>query len=116
MKTHGIVLGTLRILLTTGLVTGTAFAASHNMESNADMGDKIKRGALNTTTGWTELPMQVVEESSSQNPYHGMTYGFINGLSTGLKRTLYGAWDFVTFPVPEYDKPVMEPETVFDKT
>lgn len=77
--------------------------------------NKLSRGAINTTTGWTELPLQMANQSS-ENLYQGMTYGFMDGLSMGLKRTLYGAWDFVTFPVPPYDKPVMDPETVFKPT
>lgn len=89
-------------------IPGSAFA-----EDGA--AKKFTRGALNTTTGWADLPMTMASECS-EDMYQGMTYGFVNGLSNGVKRTLYGAWDWVTFPIPPHDKPVMDPETVFGQT
>ncbi len=80
-----------------------------------DASQKFTRGALNTTTGWVEFPQQVIHQSS-ENIYQGATYGALDGLSLGLKRTLYGAWDWATFAIPPYDKPKMEPETVFGAT
>lgn len=98
----------LFLALTTMVVlTGTANADN-------DMGDKLGRGAANILTGWVELPYQVITQASD-DPYRGVTYGFIDGLSRGAQRTLYGAWDFVTFPIPPYDKPVMDPETLLYK-
>ena len=100
---RAMVLGTLLAFIAIGLYAGSASAD--------DASGKLMRGALNTTTGWTELPFQVAAQTA-QDPYKGMTYGFMDGLATGLKRTLYGAWDLVTFPMPPYDKPVMDPETL----
>jgi len=99
--------GPLAVLLAFTLFTLTANAT--------EVSDKFTRGALNTTTGWTELPLQIFQQSS-EHPYLGTTYGFMEGLSRGLQRTLYGAWDSVTFLIPPYDKPVMEPATVFEKS
>jgi putative exosortase-associated protein (TIGR04073 family) len=96
----------LVVFLALGLLVPPAAAAEEGA------GQKFTRGALNTTTGWTDLPKEVVTQSA-EDPYRGMTYGFLDGLASGTKRTLYGTWDFVTFPIPPYNKPVMEPETPF---
>lgn len=99
-----LVVGVALALILSGVFIGAANAE--------DAGKKLSRGAINATTGWTELPLQMASQSS-ENLYSGLTYGFMDGLSMGLKRTLYGTWDFITFPVPPFDKPVMKPETVF---
>ena len=104
MKIRAIGMATFVLFLTMGLFTGVAGAE--------DMGKKLCRGTINTTTGWAELPYQVVHQSSD-DPYKGMTYGFMDGLSKGLQRTMYGVWDSVTFMVPPYHEPAMEPETLF---
>ena len=93
-------------ILAVGLIS-TPMAGADDTASQ-----KFTRGAINTTTGWTELPLQVANQTS-EDPYRGLTYGLIDGISEGTKRTLWGAWDWVTFPIPPYDKPTMEPETVF---
>ncbi len=100
-----IALSALVVFLTGGLFIGTAAAED-------DASHKFTRGALNTTTGWTELPRQVVTQTS-EDPYQGMTYGLMDGLTLGTKRTLFGAWDWVTSPFPPYDTPKMQPETPF---
>lgn len=92
------------------LMTFVTFVAAAGAE---EAGQKFVRGAVNTTTGWTELPLQISTQMS-EDPYRGATYGFADGLSRGLKRTLWGAWDWVTFVIPPYDQPVMEPKTVFE--
>ncbi len=98
-------LGVLFLALTTMVVlTGTAAADN-------DMGEKLERGAANILTGWVELPYQVITQASD-DPYRGVTYGFFDGISRGVQRTLYGTWDVVSFPFPPYDKPVMDPETL----
>ena len=102
---------TLWMLLLT-LTTTVVLTQVANADN--DVGDKLGRGAANILTGWVEIPYQVVTQSSD-DPYRGMTYGFIDGISRGVQRTLYGAWDFVTFPFPPYDKPVMDPETLLCK-
>ncbi len=108
MKIREMVFATVMALLTVGLLTTAVTAAE-------DAGKKFTRGAINATTGWAELPYQVATQTSD-NPYRGMTYGFMDGVSRGVQRTLYGTWDFLTFMVPPSDKPVMQPETVFGDT
>ncbi len=91
-------------LIATVVLTGTANADDQIL-------GKFSRGAINTTTGWAELPYQMFTQSSD-DLYRGMTYGFMDGLCRGVQRTMYGVWDFVTCVVPPYSKPLMEPETL----
>lgn len=97
-------------LFVTILAVGLISTPEASAEDSA--AQKFTRGAINTTTGWTELPLEVAHQTS-EDPYRGLTYGFIDGISEGTQRTLYGAWDWATFVIPPYNKPKMEPETVF---
>lgn len=104
MKTQRFVYGLWVAVMVVGLLPAVASADG--------AGAKLSRGAVNTLTGWAELPKQVIDRSSSDNPYLGMTYGLADGLSNGLHRTLYGAWDSITFLVPPHEKPALQPETL----
>lgn len=85
-----------------------AFAAG---EPNA--GTKLGRGFVNLTTGWLELPVRTVKGATGDSPVVGTFYGFGEGILRGIQRTGLGLWDGLTFPLEPYNKPVMEPETVF---
>ena len=78
-------------------------------------GTKLGRGAVNTATGWGEIPMQTYL-GSQQDGVLGGVGGFFRGIGLGVARTLTGAFEIATFwaPVPGEFKPVMQPATVFD--
>lgn len=76
-------------------------------------GDKLTRGLVNFATGWIELPQKIHETSKEFNPIVGITYGSIKGLGYSVARMGTGAFDSVTFVVPPYDKPIMEPKYAF---
>lgn len=81
-----------------------------------DMGHKAGRGLVNVATGWLELPKTIHDGSQEENPVVGVTTGIFKGVGKAVLRTLVGAYEVVTFPVP-YPKdyaPVYEPEYVFD--
>lgn len=75
---------------------------------------KLGRGLVNSATGWCEYPKQIVETSKEQNVAVGLTWGQIKGVAYGVARHGLGAYDTATFYLPPYDKPVLEPETVFE--
>lgn len=86
--------------------------------ASAEVGamDKLQRGAINTTTGWLELANQpVLEVKNSDQPLVGAFVGFGKGILAGLQRTGYGLADSLSFPLGPHDRPVMEPETLFEK-
>ena len=76
--------------------------------------DKLGRGLINGATGWCEYPKQIVETSREENAAVGLTWGQVKGVGMGIARTGAGIYDTVTFPVPPYDEPIMEPEYVFE--
>ena len=88
--------------------------ASSSALAGGNAGVKLTRGLVNITTGWLEIPHRISErkaEKASWWPVHGTIYG----LMMATTRTLYGAWDLITFPFPPYDGPVMEPDTLITR-
>lgn len=77
----------------------------------ADAFTKLSRGAVNTATGWLEVPTGIGEAKKDSQVLWVVT-GFSEGLIRGMTRTLTGIWDVVTFPLPPYDSVLMEPETL----
>ena len=76
---------------------------------------KLGRGAVNTVTGWVEIPKCIHETAQDSGAVAGMTWGLLRGLGHGFIRTVAGVYELVTFPFPappDYE-PVMEPEYVF---
>lgn len=76
---------------------------------------KLTRGFLNVVTGWLELPAQVGKVTELKGSFAGATEGLARGVVLGLGRTVVGALELVTFPIPNpvtgYG-PVVEPEFV----
>ena len=76
---------------------------------------KMGTGLVNTTTGWTDVPLKMSEESGKTNPLIGWTVGFGQGLAKGAIRTGAGIYDVITFALPPYDEPIMQPEHKVEK-
>ena len=76
---------------------------------------KLGRGVVNLTTGWLELGAQVARTTEMEGSLAGATIGLGRGVVWGVGRTLVGAIELVTFPIPNpltgYD-PVIRPEFV----
>ena len=76
---------------------------------------KLIRGAVNTVTGWVEVPKRVLETTESSGPASGFTWGLLRGFGHGFIRTAAGLYEVFTFPFPApagYAS-IMEPEYVF---
>lgn len=96
------------------LMAGVAFTcAGVACAEEANAWTKLQRGAVNTTTGWLELAVQPVEGARSDSPFMGVVTGFGEGILLGLQRTGLGLADSLSFPIGPYDRPAMEPETLF---
>ena len=82
-----------------------------------DKVDKLNRGAINTVTGWVEVPKTMYEDAIEENVLSALLVGLGKGLYLGILRTAGGVYDIVTFPfdIPEGYVPILEPEFVFDK-
>lgn len=74
--------------------------------------NKLVRGVVNLSTGWLEIPHQMAERKEDGTVVLWAVHGFIYGTIMGFTRTLYGLVDTLTFPIPPYDSPLMEPDTL----
>ena len=76
---------------------------------------KLWRGAGNLTMGWIEIPVKINEEVQNLDPFTGFFTGTVKGFFRGGKRTICGAIEIVTFPVPlpkvRYN-PLVQPESL----
>ena len=72
---------------------------------------KLGRGLAGVTTGFLELPGNIVAVSRRDGWVGGMTVGFAKGLGMIPVRELVGVYDIVTspFPAPGHYEPVVEP-------
>ena len=79
--------------------------------------DKLGRGAANTVTGWLELPIQITRTTELEGSLAGLSVGLIRGLGSSLGRTTVGAYETLTFLLPNYTRqanrdsygPILEP-------
>ena len=79
---------------------------------------KLLRGAVNTLTGWIELPKNIYDKTVEDNLATGLTAGLIGGVGMSVVRTGTGVYEVITFPVPcpENYEPILEPEFVLSET
>ena len=75
---------------------------------------KLFRGIVNATTGWIEIPKQISLEWQNAGAGRGATVGFAKGIGWAIARSVMGAYEIVTFPVPvpEGYRHIMDPEYV----
>lgn len=76
---------------------------------------KFARGLANLTTGWVEFPKQIYLIGHKEGWVIGALRGPIEGLGMFVARTVAGAYDIITFPVPippQY-RPMLAPEYVW---
>ena len=76
---------------------------------------KAARGAVNTVTGWVEIPKRIHETTVTDGALAGFTWGLLRGLGHGFIRTAAGVYEVVTFPFPAPPGyiSVIQPEYVF---
>jgi putative exosortase-associated protein (TIGR04073 family) len=77
---------------------------------------KLGRGLAAVTTGFLELPGNMVQETRERGPGEGIPLGFAQGLGSIVVRMLVGVYELVTapFPLPEGYRPIIEPEFPWD--
>ena len=93
---------------------GTGSVDSSNYNTGYGVVTKLFRGIINTVTGWMEIPKQMAVVGQDSGPGPAFTWGFVKGIGYAVGRTVVGAYEIVTFPipVPEGYRPVMEPDYV----
>ena len=96
------------------VLSGAAQAIAEPMDAGKAF-TKLTRGAVNTVTGWVEIPKRIHETSQESGAAAGFTWGLLRGIGHGFIRTAAGAYEVVTFPFPAppgYES-VIQPEYVF---
>ncbi len=73
---------------------------------------KAGRGAAAITTGFLEIPGNMIDEVSARGPWLGAPIGFTAGLAFTVRRMLVGGYELLTAPfeMPAGFEPLIEPE------
>ena len=87
-----------------GLVFSPLVAAQETDDSYGTyIGRKLRTGFANLTTGWIEIPKNAINTTNDVDTKYvlfGVIGGTIKGVLHAVGRTLTGAVDLVTFPIP----------------
>jgi len=69
--------------------------------------DKAGHGVSNLLLGWSEIPKNMINISSDTNFLSGITWGLVRGVVHGVGRTVVGAGELISSPIPtnEYVTP-----------
>ena len=83
-----------------------------NVDYGTGVGKKLGRGISNIAFGWLEFPKGIQDVGEQNNFIAGITWGPIYGLGKAVARTVAGAYEVVTFPVPvpANFEPLVRPE------
>jgi putative exosortase-associated protein (TIGR04073 family) len=103
----------VRAALLLGIVALVAAPGAAEAQSAAR---KCGRGLAAMTTGFLEIPGNMVKESRETNQVRGFTLGFVKGLGAVVVRELVGVYEFVTSPfaIPKGYAPIIQPEFPWD--
>ena len=76
---------------------------------------KLGRGAVNTVTGWVEVPKRIHETAQRSGTWAGISWGLLRGLGYGFVRTAAWLYEVFTFPFPAPPayRSVIQPAYVF---
>ena len=80
------------------------------------IGTKFVRGVANLTTGWVEIPKQIYVVGTNEGWVAGALRGPFDGLGMFAARTIAGAYEILTFPipVPPHYQPLLQPDFVWE--
>ncbi len=101
-------------LLVVVVLMGAAGPAHAEQETGALAARKLFRGVANAATGWMEIFKQTSLTWQESGPGIGLSWGLMKGVGYAIARSVSGAYEIITFPlpIPEGYKPIMEPEYV----
>lgn len=64
---------------------------------------KVTQGFFNTTTGFIEIPKNIINIGSDRNVLLGLSWGLLRGTAHAVSRTLVGVAELITAPIPTDD-------------
>ena len=91
------------VLCSALLSAGSAYAntdAPHEHSYLYGIGSKLSQGFANITTGFIEIPKNVINISHEDNIFVGATWGLLRGVFETVSRTTVGVAELITFPIP----------------
>ncbi|MBY0473848.1 MAG: exosortase system-associated protein, TIGR04073 family [Nitrosomonas sp.] len=97
------------VLAISFVLSSQAVASGSNFNTS---GERFVSGIANVTTGWVELPKNIVLTGQKDGPIYGVTVGLAMGLMHTVGRTLVGALDVATFWMPL--KPSVNPPYIWE--
>ena len=109
MRGFGTVLGPVALALALMLPAGAHAEDSYGKRFLA----KAQHGLANMALGWNELGKNVVNISSDNGFACGMTWGVLRGAAHAVGRTVVGAAEFLTSPIPTSD--FVTPPYIWDR-
>lgn len=105
-----------RLMLVLALAWGTVGVAQADEPSYPErIGTKLFRGMINLTTGVGEFPKQIYLVAQKEGWMQGLVRGPVEGLGMFIARTVAGAYEVATFPlpIPPGYQPMLLPEYVW---
>lgn len=85
------------------LSAGSAYAEEQEHSYLSRFTCKLTQGFFNTTTGFIELPKNVINISHDQNIFVGLTWGVVRGVAHSVNRTVVGVAELITAPIVTND-------------
>jgi putative exosortase-associated protein (TIGR04073 family) len=90
---------------------GVSFAADTCGDACKGAMSKAGRGLKNLCLGWTDIPLSIYQTTNdTKNAAIGLSLGFWEGFKKAFPRTISGAVDLATFPIPDYEKSPVKPD------
>jgi len=98
------------------IILVAATASGPVRAQNADYGEMVGRklgsGYTNMVLGLAEIPKNAIITTNQTNALFGVTGGIFKGILHGVGRTLAGAVDLITCPIPT--EPIPKPAFVWE--
>lgn len=87
-------------VLAAGLSIGAPAYSDEPQHLGEQISEKFVRGMVNLSTGWVEVPRQIYEVGINEGWMQGVLRGPFDGIGMFFARTVAGAIEAATFPVP----------------
>ena len=100
----------LAVLVVLALLGPVTTASAEEPSLAQQMQEKLVRGAVNFSTGWLEIPIQIHDVWTQEGWVAGLFRGPVDGIGMFVARTVAGMVEIVTFsiPLPTY-RPIIQP-------
>jgi putative exosortase-associated protein (TIGR04073 family) len=114
-KLHFYLLATFITLTLGSFSNAYAQSTAPRSSSGYTAADKLGRGLAGITTGFLEVPGNIVKETRAKGAV-GFPIGLATGLGMLVTRELVGVYEFVSapFPAPSGFRPILTPEYPWD--